>query len=72
VSVRGIFASASEVQDGRSPKSEHESTNGMVQPCSSLDRKKKLARGDNDEEHTIFHRLISESPCSQGCVGRRQ
>ena len=28
--------------------------------------------GDNDEERAISHRLITESPCSQGCVSRRQ
>src|SRR5262249_59688486 len=59
VSVRGIFASASEVQDRRSPKSEHESANGMVRPCSGLDRKRSW-QGDNDEEHAMSHRLITE------------
>ena len=48
------------------------SDNGIIRPCSGLDNKKSWQGDDNDEEHAISHRLITESPFSQGCVSRRQ
>jgi hypothetical protein len=45
---------------------------GMIRPCSGLDYEKSWQGSDNDEEHAMSHRLIRESPCSQGCVSRRQ
>src|SRR5262249_24076674 len=62
VLVRGIFASASEVQDGRSPKSEHESANGMIRPCSGLDRNKSWQGA----------RTTRSTPCPTGSLRNRR
>src|SRR5215831_3725468 len=35
---------------------------GMIRPCSGLDRKKSWQGGDNDEEHAMSYRLITEPP----------
>ena len=40
----------------------------MIRPCPGHDSEKSWQGDDNDEEHAISHRLITES----GCVGRRQ
>src|SRR5262249_32676990 len=54
---------------GLSPAGMAASLAALIRSCSGLDRKKSWQGGDNDEEHAMSYRLITESPCSQGCVG---
>src|SRR5262249_41588993 len=57
---------------GLSPAGMAASLAALIRPCSGLDSKKSWQGGDNDEERAKSHRLITESPCSQGCAGKPQ
>src|SRR5262249_5917309 len=57
---------------GLSPAGMAASLAALIRPCSGLDSKKSWQGATTTSSIAISHRLITESPCSQGCVGRRQ